>query len=91
MLKKKKKNCRRAAKGNTDLLEHFAPHVLCPVRCNWSEQKSLTFNISKNDITMHASACSKGRFTIAIPGTGEIIEAGLQSQLEVGTKKNRLD
>jgi hypothetical protein len=70
----------------TNLLENLKPDVLRPVRSDRGQHESLQLNVAQDGVLVHSHASGVGSFTVAVTGAGEVVQAGLQGKLEVGTK-----
>jgi ammonia channel protein AmtB len=72
--------------GCAYLLQYFEPDVLGPMGCDWRHHESLELDIAQDDIAVHAYAGRCGGLTVGVTGTDQIVQTGLQGELEVGAR-----
>lgn len=70
----------------TNLLQNLEPDVLGPVRSNDGHHQSLQLDVAEDDVTVHADAGSGGGFTVEVTGADQVVQTGLQGELEVGAR-----
>lgn len=68
------------------LLQDFKPDVLRPVGCDWRHHEGLELDIAQDDIAVHSDAGGCGGLTVGVTGTDQVVQTGLQSELEVGAR-----
>lgn len=56
------------------LVEDFLPYKIRPMRSDWGEEKSLEFDVSEDEILVHAYARSSCGFPVEISCAGEIVQ-----------------
>lgn len=72
----------------SDLLKNLEPHILSPVRGDGCQHQSLKLDVAQDSIAVHAKTGSGGSLTVGVTSSSEVIQARLQSKLEVGATEN---
>jgi hypothetical protein len=71
----------------TNLIQHFKPDILGPMRSDGSDDEGLELDISENYVSVHTDPGSTACFTIEVSRTGEVIKGRLQSKFEIRARK----